>query len=192
MLQALVAKGEAWLRQTVAVLGGARPPLKRLRDLLHAGLRLPVEMPEVEELRGVIRRLGSSSSSLPDGQMPRLVPCVCGVRCWEPKAGRGGAPAAGQGWPFCGVQDCRRCRDQLPRRREWEDAARRAVGAKQQSLGVLQVRPGVGVGRWGQMHWVCRSAAQGGSAAEWRAPAACRLPLQHTRRAPDATTCCLV
>ena len=94
MLQALVAKGEAWLRQTVAVLGGARPPLKRLRDLLHAGLRLPVEMPEVEELRGVIRRLGSSSSSLSDGQMPGLVPCVCVcVRC----AVQGAEGGAGRG-----------------------------------------------------------------------------------------------
>lgn len=54
--QALIDKGQAWLRQCEAVLALERAPLKRLRDLLHAGLRLPVEMPQVERLRGDIRR----------------------------------------------------------------------------------------------------------------------------------------
>jgi hypothetical protein len=53
--QALIEKGQAWRRQSEALLS-SRAPLKRMRDTLHAGLRLPVEMPEVEQLRLGIRR----------------------------------------------------------------------------------------------------------------------------------------
>ena len=51
----MLEKGEGWLRQRDSLLR-SRAPLKRLRDLPHAGLRLPLEVPEVEALRVDIRR----------------------------------------------------------------------------------------------------------------------------------------
>ena len=45
----------AWLNRARGVMQ-ARTPLKKMRDALHAGLRLAVALPEVEELRIDIRR----------------------------------------------------------------------------------------------------------------------------------------
>ena len=50
----LLAKAHEWLTkaQTLAYM---RAPLKRMRDLAHAGTRLPVNLPQVEVLKAGIR-----------------------------------------------------------------------------------------------------------------------------------------
>ena len=50
----LVAKGQEWLARA-QTLEAQRAPLKKLRDLLHTGLRLGLELPAVEHLRRRIR-----------------------------------------------------------------------------------------------------------------------------------------
>lgn len=45
-VQAIVDKAEAWLAK-VAAAGGGKTPLKRLRELLHGGLRLGTDVPQV-------------------------------------------------------------------------------------------------------------------------------------------------
>ncbi|KAK9846950.1 hypothetical protein WJX84_002284, partial [Apatococcus fuscideae] len=52
-IQALADKANAWLASAAAC---AQAPLKKRREVLHAGQRLAVELPEVEELRAAIRR----------------------------------------------------------------------------------------------------------------------------------------
>ena len=69
-LQSLIERGHSWLRAAEALLGGGgRPPLKRLRDCLAAGLRLPVDIPEVEDLRAEIRRC-EILAWIPSGFLP--------------------------------------------------------------------------------------------------------------------------
>eukprot|EP00884_Botryococcus_braunii_P010330 jgi/Botrbrau1/19299/Bobra.0073s0042.1 len=53
-LRRIISKACDWQHQA-AVLARQRAPLKRMRDLLHAGVRLACEVPEVENLRREIR-----------------------------------------------------------------------------------------------------------------------------------------
>ena len=50
----LLTKAHEWLTKAQA-LAHARAPLKRMRDLAHAGTRLPVSLPQVEVLKADIR-----------------------------------------------------------------------------------------------------------------------------------------
>jgi hypothetical protein len=50
-----MAKGQEWLAWANAA-ARQRAPLKKLREVLHAGLRLGMEVPQVDELRLEIRR----------------------------------------------------------------------------------------------------------------------------------------
>jgi hypothetical protein len=52
----LVEKAEGWLARASAASSKGSMPLKQMRDLLHAGERMGVEMEAVEALRGDIRR----------------------------------------------------------------------------------------------------------------------------------------
>lgn len=54
-LSKLMAKGQEWLAWANSA-AKQRAPLKRMREVLHAGLRLGVEVPQVDELRLEIRR----------------------------------------------------------------------------------------------------------------------------------------
>lgn len=51
----LLAKARDWLAWAASA-AKQRAPLKRMREVLHAGLRLGVEVPQVDELRLEIRR----------------------------------------------------------------------------------------------------------------------------------------
>ncbi len=51
----LLAKAQDWLAWAGSA-AKSRAPLKRMREVLHAGLRLGVEVPQVDELRLEIRR----------------------------------------------------------------------------------------------------------------------------------------
>lgn len=51
----LLGKALEW-QERARALTAQRAPLKRLRELLHAGLRLGAALPQVEELRREIRR----------------------------------------------------------------------------------------------------------------------------------------
>ena len=51
----LLAKVRDWLAWAASA-AKQRAPLKRMREVLHAGLRLGVEVPQVDELRLEIRR----------------------------------------------------------------------------------------------------------------------------------------
>lgn len=51
----IISKATDWQRQAAA-LARQRAPLKRMRDLLHVGIRLACKVPEVETLRREIRR----------------------------------------------------------------------------------------------------------------------------------------
>ena len=51
----LLAKARDWLAWAASV-ARQRAPLKRMREVLHSGLRLGVEVPQVDELRLEIRR----------------------------------------------------------------------------------------------------------------------------------------
>jgi hypothetical protein len=54
-IRALIDNADSWLREKDSLLK-SKAHLKRLRDLLHIGLRLPVAVPDVEELRVSIRK----------------------------------------------------------------------------------------------------------------------------------------
>lgn len=54
-LQALVDKAAEW-QAKAAALAAQKAPLKKMREVLHLGLRMPVEVPQVEALRAEIRR----------------------------------------------------------------------------------------------------------------------------------------
>ena len=54
-LTALIQKAEEW-KAKAAALAAQKAPLKRMREVLHLGLRMPVEVPQVESLRAEIRR----------------------------------------------------------------------------------------------------------------------------------------
>ena len=54
-LTALLQKAEEW-KAKAAALTAQKAPLKKMRDVLHMGLRMPVEVPQVEALRAEIRR----------------------------------------------------------------------------------------------------------------------------------------
>lgn len=51
----MAAKGEAWLAEARGKLAGPAITPRELRQLMHAGERLPVKIDEVEELRARIR-----------------------------------------------------------------------------------------------------------------------------------------
>lgn len=51
----LLGKAREWLAWSAGA-AKQRAPLKRMREVLHAGLRLGVEVPQVDELRLEIRR----------------------------------------------------------------------------------------------------------------------------------------
>lgn len=51
----LVAEAAAWQNRARSA-SAPRGTLKKMREALHAGLRLGTELPQVEELRGEIRR----------------------------------------------------------------------------------------------------------------------------------------
>ena len=55
VLPRLLGKAQEWLAWA-ATAAKSRAPLKRMREVLHAGLRLGVEVPQVDELRLEIRR----------------------------------------------------------------------------------------------------------------------------------------
>ena len=50
-----MAEAKAWLNKAKGVTQ-SRTPLKRMREVLHAGLRLGTELPQVEQLRQEIRK----------------------------------------------------------------------------------------------------------------------------------------
>ena len=50
----LLNKAQDWLAKAHG-LAHARVPLKRMREIAHAGMRLPVNLPQVELLKGDIR-----------------------------------------------------------------------------------------------------------------------------------------
>lgn len=50
----LLGKVQEWLARADA-LTQTRAPLKRMREVAHAGMRLPVDLPQAEDLRGDIR-----------------------------------------------------------------------------------------------------------------------------------------
>jgi len=54
-LTALIQKAEEW-KAKAAALAAQKAPLKKMREVLHLGLRMPVEVPQVESLRAEIRR----------------------------------------------------------------------------------------------------------------------------------------
>ena len=54
-LTALIQKADEW-KAKAAVLAAQKAPLKKMREVLHMGLRMPVEVPQVEALRAEIRR----------------------------------------------------------------------------------------------------------------------------------------
>ncbi len=54
-MRRLLARAREW-RERALALAAQRVPLKRLRELLHAGLRLGAALPQVDELRSEIRR----------------------------------------------------------------------------------------------------------------------------------------
>lgn len=54
-LTALIQKAEDWKAKSAA-LAAQKAPLKKMREVLHMGLRMPVEVPQVEALRAEIRR----------------------------------------------------------------------------------------------------------------------------------------
>lgn len=54
-LTALIQKAEEWKAKSAA-LAAQKAPLKKMREVLHMGLRMPVEVPQVEALRAEIRR----------------------------------------------------------------------------------------------------------------------------------------
>ena len=54
-LTALIQKAEEWKAKSAA-LAAQKAPLKKMREVLHMGLRMPVEVPQVETLRAEIRR----------------------------------------------------------------------------------------------------------------------------------------
>ena len=54
-LTALIQKAQEWSAKSAA-LAAQKAPLKKMRELLHLGLRMPVEVPQVEALRAEIRR----------------------------------------------------------------------------------------------------------------------------------------
>ena len=51
----LIAEAKAWLNKAKGVTQ-SRTLLKRMREVLHAGLRLGTELPQVEQLRQEIRK----------------------------------------------------------------------------------------------------------------------------------------
>ena len=54
-LTALIQKADEW-KAKAAALAAQKAPLKKMREVLHMGLRMPVEVPQVEALRAEIRR----------------------------------------------------------------------------------------------------------------------------------------
>ena len=54
-LTALIQKAAEW-KARAAALAAQKAPLKKMREVLHLGLRMPVEVPQVESLRIEIRR----------------------------------------------------------------------------------------------------------------------------------------
>ncbi len=54
-LTGLIQKAEEW-KAKAAALAAQKAPLKKMREVLHLGLRMPVEVPQVESLRAEIRR----------------------------------------------------------------------------------------------------------------------------------------
>lgn len=54
-LTALINKAEEWKAKSAA-LAAQGAPLKKMREVLHMGLRMPVEVPQLEALRAEIRR----------------------------------------------------------------------------------------------------------------------------------------
>lgn len=54
-LTALIQKAEEWKAKSAA-LTAQKAPLKKMREVLHMGLRMPVDVPQVEALRAEIRR----------------------------------------------------------------------------------------------------------------------------------------
>ncbi|KAL0034985.1 hypothetical protein WJX79_004469 [Trebouxia sp. C0005] len=54
-LTALIQKAEEW-KAKAAAFAAQKAPLKKMREVLHLGLRMPVEVPQVESLRAEIRR----------------------------------------------------------------------------------------------------------------------------------------
>lgn len=85
---------------------------RQMREVLNAGLRLPVELPDIDILRAEIRKCVLH------------VMCMlwCAAACCAARAHRRARPP---------------CRAPPPRRREWEDATRRALGSRQNVLASL-------------------------------------------------------
>lgn len=54
-LTVLIQKADEWKAKSEA-LAAQKAPLKKMREVLHMGLRMPVEVPQVEALRAEIRR----------------------------------------------------------------------------------------------------------------------------------------
>ena len=54
-LIALINKADEWKAKSAA-LAAQKAPLKKMREVLHMGLRMPVEVPQLEALRAEIRR----------------------------------------------------------------------------------------------------------------------------------------
>lgn len=54
-LLALIERAAEW-QAKAAALAAQKAPLKKMREVLHLGLRMPVEVPQVESLRAEIRR----------------------------------------------------------------------------------------------------------------------------------------
>ena len=52
---ALIERAAEW-QARAAALAAQKAPLKKMREVLHLGLRMPVEVPQVESLRAEIRR----------------------------------------------------------------------------------------------------------------------------------------
>lgn len=83
-LTALIQKADEW-KAKAAALAAQKAPLKKMREVLHMGLRMPVEVPQVEALRAEIRRrewedTARKVSSNLERQRPRARANLCGLK----------------------------------------------------------------------------------------------------------------
>lgn len=107
--------------------------LLQLREVLNAGLRLPVELPEVEDLRQVGFRVGRS-----------WMLCVCFARHAAPPVRLlQRSSLCYHTLAICPLSPLARLQE--VRRREWDDAARRALSSRANTLAALNELAAVAV-----------------------------------------------
>lgn len=73
----LLIKAQDWLA-SVGAVSRQRVPLKKMREVLHAGQRLGVDIPEVDQLRLDIRRREWEDQAK-KVLFSALFPCVCSL-----------------------------------------------------------------------------------------------------------------